>query len=116
MTNAIIIAVIGIFVVLGVKNTVKHFKGEGGCCGGAPAKVKKKRLKNAAYSKILVIEGMSCEHCKTRVEQALNDLEGVFAKVNLKRKEATVKSEVEISDEKLREVIKKAGYEVVNIR
>ena len=34
MTDMIVILVIAVFVLLGVKSTIKHFKGEGACCGG----------------------------------------------------------------------------------
>jgi copper chaperone len=47
---------------------------------------KKKKLKNIIGQKRVQIEGMTCEHCKNRVENALNRLEGVSAKVNLKKK------------------------------
>ena len=49
---------------------------------------KKKKLKNIIGQKRVQIEGMTCEHCKNRVENALNRLEGVSAKVNLKKKTA----------------------------
>ena len=34
MIDIIVILVIAVFVLLGVKSTIKHFKGEGACCGG----------------------------------------------------------------------------------
>lgn len=39
---------------------------------------------------------MTCEHCKARVESRLNELDGVSAKVNLKRKTAVASMEKEI--------------------
>ena len=55
---------------------------------------KKKKLKNIIGQKRVQIEGMTCEHCKNRVENALNRLEGVSAKVNLKKKTAVVSMEI----------------------
>ena len=49
--------------------------------------------------KLLAIEGMTCEHCQARVEKALNGIEGVQAKVNLKHKEATVTLSRDVPDE-----------------
>lgn len=46
MSNVIIIVILSIMILLGIKETVKHFKGEGVCCGGASVKPKKKKLKN----------------------------------------------------------------------
>lgn len=116
MGNVIIIAIIAVIVLLGIRSTVKHFKGEGGCCGGSSEKVKKKKLKNVIAKKTVIVEGMTCQHCKNRVEKVLNEMDGVAASVNLKKKEAVVSLEYEISDEQIRAVIEKAGYEVVEIR
>lgn len=65
--------------------------------------------------KIIAINGMTCEHCKARVEKALNGIAGVEAKVDLKQKTATVKLSNETEDSELRAVIEDAGYEVVSI-
>ena len=53
-------------------------------------------MKNIIGQKRVQIEGMTCEHCKNRVENALNRLEGVSAKVNLKKKTAVVSMEKEV--------------------
>jgi len=65
--------------------------------------------------KIIEINGMSCGHCQARVEKALNAIDGVEAKVDLKKKIATVNLKTEIDDEILRNVVSEAGYEVVSI-
>lgn len=62
------------------------------------------------------IEGMTCEHCKNRVENALNRLEGVSAKVNLKKKTAVVSMEKEVEDMQLQKAVEQAGYKVIQIR
>ena len=38
--------------------------------------------------KILQIKGMSCMHCSARVEKALNNIDGVEAKVDLESNSA----------------------------
>lgn len=43
-------------------------------------------------------------------------MEGAAAKVNLKKKQAVVSMEKEISDVEIRGAIEKAGYEVVSIQ
>lgn len=65
--------------------------------------------------KTLTIEGMSCGHCKAHVEEALNDLPGVSATVNLEAKTATVTADGAVTDEALRAAVAEAGYEVVGI-
>lgn len=61
----------------------------------------------------LKVEGMSCSHCQTRVEKALNDLPGVKASVDLETKVATIQHEKSVSKETLKKAITDAGYEVI---
>lgn len=70
----------------------------------------------ATMQKVLKIEGMMCNHCTGRVEQALNALEGVKADVSLEGKSATVTLSKEISDDTLVKTVTDAGYEVVDIQ
>lgn len=64
--------------------------------------------------KKIIIEGMSCGHCKARVEKALSELDGITsAVVDLEAKTATIEGET--SDEVLRETIDDAGYDVISI-
>ena len=90
MINEIIIAVLLILVFTGIRSGTKHFKGQGRIAVAVlqQNQDKKKKLKNIIGQKRVQIEGMTCEHCKNRVENALNRLEGVSAKVNLKKKTA----------------------------
>ena len=62
----------------------------------------------------LKIEGMSCGHCSARVEQALNSIEGITAKVDLQKKEALVESDQPIDRALLVEAVDNAGYQVVD--
>lgn len=64
--------------------------------------------------KKIIIEGMSCGHCKARVEKALSELDGITsAVVDLEAKTATIEGET--SDEVLRETIDDVGYDVISI-
>ena len=61
---------------------------------------------------ILKVEGMTCNHCKMRVEKALQAVNGVESvKVDLTTKEATVTGATE--REKLAKAVEDAGYSVV---
>lgn len=66
-------------------------------------------------TKTLHIEGMACGHCSSRVEQALNQLSGVKATVDLANKTATVQLSGDVTDAVLKQAVTDAGYEVVNI-
>lgn len=116
MENQIIVGILVVLVFIGLRSTAKHFQGKGGCCGGgSEVKVKRKRLKHIVKQRMVHIEGMTCEHCKNRVENRLNELAGVSAKVDLKKKLAVISMETEVSDDRIIEIITKAGYEVVGI-
>ena len=111
MENVIIIGILAVVVVIGIVNTVKHFKGQGGCCGGGGSyKPRKKRLPSTLYQKTFRVEGMHCERCKNRVEEVINDIQGVAGKVDLKKGEVTVSYAEEVADEVIKARIKSAGY------
>lgn len=117
MENLIIIGIVVVMILIGIRSSMKHFRGEGGCCGGsAPVRKSRKKLKNVIAKKTVFIEGMTCDHCKNWVEKSINDIDGAAAKVNLKKKVAVVSLEKDVSDEQIREVIEKVGYKVVEIR
>ena len=117
MTDFVIAGILIILIIIGIRSSVKHFKGEGGCCGGSSSvKVKRRKLKQVVKQRTVVIDGMTCEHCKARVESRLNALDGVSAKVNLKRKTAVVSMEKEVEDEEIKKAIENVGYEIIEIR
>ena len=62
----------------------------------------------------LKIEGMMCEHCRSRVEKALNELNGVRATVDLERAEAAIETNT-LSAEQLQKIVEDAGYTVIGI-
>ena len=73
-----------------------------------------KEVTNGNMQKTLKIEGMSCSHCSSRVENALNAIDGVKASVNLKKKCALV--ETDVPDEILIKAVEDAGYKVTKIK
>ncbi len=110
MENYIIIAVLCLLAVFAAVKSVQHFKGQGGCCGGGGYRPKKKRLKKVAFKKEFAVEGMKCKNCKIRVEEAVNDLEGVAGKADLKKGILTVSYEKPVEDEVIIKKIERAGY------
>ena len=67
--------------------------------------------------KEMIIEGMSCNHCKMRVEKALGELAGVDSVVvDLASKTATLELTAELEDVTLTEAVEDAGYDVVEIK
>lgn len=119
MENLIIIGILVVLLFFGIYSTRKHFKGESSCCGGKSTAtvVPEKTLDTVVAERIVVVDGMTCEHCKGWVEKAINQIDGAAAKVDLKKKEAHVLlASEDISDDMIRAAIKNAGYRVVEIR
>ena len=107
----IIVAIIGIAVSMIVKRP------KGGCCGGgsAPVPVKEKKLSKVVAKRTVKIEGMTCEHCKNRIEKAVNAVDGMAAVVSLNKGQAVVSLEKEVDDATIKAIIEDAGYQVIEI-
>ena len=72
-----------------------------------------KKLDHVVAEKTFLVEGMTCEHCKNRVEEAVNDLHGVSGRVNLKKWELTVSYAQPVDDQLIRQKVERAGYRLV---
>ena len=113
MDNLIIIGVLVIVAVIGLKSTIKHFKGEGSCCGGGTYQAKSKKLQSVAEKTVYRVDGMHCQHCVNRVMEAVQDIPGASASVNLKKGTVTVSMEQHIEDSVIKQAIEKHGYQVL---
>ena len=66
--------------------------------------------------KIIMVNGMQCNHCKMTVEKVLGGIDGVTnVAVNLEEKKVVVTLSKEVKNNKMEEAIKEAGFEVVSI-
>ncbi len=117
MGNVIIIIILVIIILAAAQRAFRHAKGQGGCCtGGGTAKPKKKKLQGPVlYRKVMTIEGMHCDNCKNAVENRLNALEGVSAKVNWRKKTALVDLDRPVDDEILKKAVDGMDYKVTSI-
>ncbi|MFW3411500.1 heavy metal translocating P-type ATPase [Aliarcobacter butzleri] len=71
-------------------------------------------LKGDEMEKILKVDGMTCGHCKARVEKVVSAIDGVDSvEIDLASKNVTVKMSKDISEQTLSDVIVDAGYEVI---
>ncbi|SEF38551.1 Copper chaperone CopZ [Caloramator fervidus] len=64
--------------------------------------------------KKLYIEGMSCNHCKNHVKNALEEGGVKVLEVNLEKKYALVEGE-NLDYERLKSLVEEAGYDVVAV-
>ena len=117
MGDLVIIGILAVVVVLGVLHMGKHFRG-GGCCGSGSNTIRtKKTLTEPVLGQFtMTVEGMHCENCQVRVENALNRLDGVACRVNLRRKTALVSYSRPFSQEEARSIAEKLGYSVTEVR
>lgn len=85
----------------------------------APAAAEKENQKGNEDSmkKILTVEGMTCNHCKMHVENALKGVDGVTdAQVDLDKKTAEVTLSKDVADDVLKDAVKEAGYEATGCK
>lgn len=117
MGTWIILGVLAVMVVFACRGSLRHIKGQGGCCGGSvPVKRKRKqKLQKKLAVKKMEIEGITCKQCKNRIENALNAVNQVNATVDVNKKQAVVTLGAEISEQQLIDVVEKAGYHVTAI-
>lgn len=86
-----------------------------GCCGAGGDAVRKTRVadrdpRHYPYAETVAIGGMTCKNCEARVENALNELDGVYATVRLRSRSAAVRMKRRLPDSMLREALERAGY------
>lgn len=122
MVNVIIVLILVVLLSFAVKSSIRHFKGEGACCGGGSGTVKtkkpkKKKLDGPVVAKRTVeISGMHCQNCANSVSRALNGIDGVAARVNLHANRAEVLMDRMVDEDELKHAVEEAGYGVVDIK
>lgn len=121
MVDIIIVLIVIVLLGLALKGSIKHFKGEGACCGGGGGSIvldiPEKSLENPVLGKkVLKVSGMHCEHCVKAVTEAINKVDGASAKVDLSQNEAVVSYDRELDEEELKRMVKDAGYRVVSVK
>lgn len=65
--------------------------------------------------KVIGIEGMHCEGCAGRATRALEALDGVTAKVDLKKNSAVIELKNDIDDEVLRQALEDANLKLTSV-
>lgn len=115
--TAIVLIILAIMVFFAIRN-LKNTKCDGNCasCGSGCSTGKNKNIDNAvAGKKVVSIEGMHCEHCKTSIEKAINALGGTACIVHLDEGNAEIFMSREISDDTIKKSIEELGFTVTNI-
>ena len=107
ISTVIVVVLLVVILFFAIKNSIPHFKGQGACCGGGSSE---KAVKPKKLDKVIRVEGMRCSNCRIRVQNKLNEMDGVNAKVNIEKKTATVQLGKDIPDEELTRAIESLGY------
>ena len=119
MASVVITVLAAALIVFAVYQTVQKARGNSkmaSCCGsGEPVRRKSVADRDAShypYRYKLAIENMKCSNCAANVENALNDVEGNWAKVNLGKKEADVLSKLPRTEEDFAMALANTCYKV----
>ncbi len=119
MINIVLIIILVVIVVLAIKSSVKHFSGEGACCGGGSGTLveKKKLTLPIIEKKQVLIEGMKCSECSKKVWNGLNKIENLSVKKsNAKKGFVIYEASSHISEDEIKSVIENLGYKFVCIK
>lgn len=116
---ALIIICAAALVIFAVYRTVQKARGKAksSCCG-TPEVITKKKVEDTdeshyPYRYKLAIEGMRCSNCAATVENTLDEINGIWARVNLGRKEADVLSKQEMQQADFARVMGATSYKLV---
>ena len=115
MDNVMVIVILSVICILAVIGCIK--KKSHGCCGSddLKLKVRDKNPANYPYTAEVTVEGMTCANCKLRVENAFHETGAMWAKADLKTGKVLVRMKEDATDEKLENLVKRAGYTAAEI-
>ena len=118
--QTLIILILVFILVSALWFTIRKFRKGGGSCGEHETvkanRVKDRNPSHYPYSVSLTLGGMTCENCARRIENELNGLEGVWARVSFSTKKADVRCKSVPDETTLRRSVSDAGYVVMEFR
>ena len=115
MANIIIVLILAAAVGYGIYSFVHHLHCGGGCCGEHEAAAKKVRVADRDRSHyphqlVLGVDGMTCQNCQRRVENALNAMPGTWAAADLAAQQVSILTKEAPDETAIRQAIRDAGY------
>lgn len=115
MKDFIIILLLAAVLICAVVLMIQRRKKGSACCGTTAEKLKRipvsdKNKSHYPYHVRLRITAMTCENCAIRVENALNKMDGVWAKVDKASGIADVRMKEEMDIKALCKTVAEAGY------
>lgn len=121
LANVIIVAVVALGVFFGARRAWGSATGKRDCCSGAAKGGKSFRARkiedtNEAdypYSADYKIAGMHCENCARNVTNALDSVDGTWARVDLDSRTAHVLSKKPLDRAAYERAVDQAGYRLL---
>lgn len=121
-TTIIIYIIAAALIIYGVYYTVQKFRGKAksSCCGTPEVKEVRKvddtDESHYPFRYMLTVDGMKCSGCASNVENSLDNMDGVWAKVSLGRREARVLAKKEYTKEDFDEALSKTSYKIADFK
>lgn len=115
MANVIIVLILVAAVGYGIYSFIHHLRHGGGCCGEHDAPAKKVRAADTNKSHyphrlVMGVDGMTCQNCQRRVENALNAMPGTWAAADLAAQQVSILTKEAPDEAAIRQAIRDAGY------
>lgn len=115
MIDVIILILVVLLICFALKMTIKHFKGQGSCCGTSytlsDSSVKKLENPIIGTYKIKIL-GMHCKNCEKNLEMELNKIDGLVSNADYEKEFVKISYDREINKEEIYKAIRKAGFEI----
>ena len=115
VANVIVVAAVVVAVVMVVRKYILA-GGRAGCCSPDESvrlkDPKDSNVSDYAHEYKVEVTGMSCDNCAHKVANSFNAEGGTFAEVNLKDGEALVHTKEVANVDRLKQVVRNAGYGV----
>ena len=121
-TTIIIYIIAAVLIIYGVYYTVQKLRGQAksSCCGTPEVKAVRKvddtDESHYPFRYMLTVDGMKCSGCASNVENSLDNMDGVWAKVSLGRREAKVLAKKEYTKEDFDEALSKTSYKIADFK
>lgn len=112
MDDILIVVILLAILLVAVISIIIKKKSKASCCGSGAYVAKSRKLKTVVCTKQFQVDGMHCQNCVNRVMEAVQDLGGTSASVNLKKGLITVSMEKEIDDTVIISAVEKHGYDI----
>ena len=121
VVGGVLVVVLAIAIRSVIKRGTSGCCSSGGSCGGgcdchANVKVADKNPAHYPFEAVLTVDGMTCGHCASKVENALNTLDGVYAVVDSDLKTVHVHMKSKVAEAVLRKTVNDLGeYTVLSV-